>query len=191
MADRASMPAPSSSPAGLCRRSPRRRRRRDGAANGSGGASRSPRRCDRPGCPSLQACPGCGRRTDRSNRRRRGSLQDGRIRARLLRPAGQVPSVRCDIPAPAGGRQERAGRPSCSERDIPARAFDRAPSPCRRFPSSRRGRRLARLPAFPRRWAVRPPGRARWFGCRRDRSVRYRESLAGHRPWSWQLPPCG
>ena len=69
-ADRAARPAPSSSPAGPCRRSPRRARRAAWAASGSAGAAPSPRRCGTAGCRSCRACPACGRRTGRSSSRR-------------------------------------------------------------------------------------------------------------------------
>ena len=58
-------PAPSSSPAGPCRTSPRRARRAASAASESAGGRRSPRRCDTAGCRTSPACPACGRRTDR------------------------------------------------------------------------------------------------------------------------------
>ena len=90
----AGWPGPSSWPAGPCRRWPRPARPAPWGSSGPGGGRSTPRRCDRPGCRTCRACPGCGRRTGRSNgrhRARRPARLNSSAAARRARPSSQWP----------------------------------------------------------------------------------------------------
>ena len=126
-------PAPSSSPAGPCRRWPRRARRCAWAASGSAGGTRWPRRCDRAGCRTCRSCPACGRRRDRCSTPANG------IAPSALQFLGGGLHQQADFPV-AGVIAERDRR-AVGGADAAVRAQDqeflaaeraRDPSPCRR-----------------------------------------------------------
>ena len=84
------------------------------AASGSGGATRSRRRCGRPGCRTCRACPACGRRRDRCKWPAKGTAPA--VADRL----GRRPHQQADLPVAGvvaqGDRRAVVGpqcRPAC------------------------------------------------------------------------------
>ncbi len=159
MANRASPPAPSSSPAVPCRTSPRRSHRVLSAAIGSTAGRQSPHRCDRAGNRTCRSSPAFARRTDPYNTRQTAPHREPSTPWPPPASAGPLPNAPCDTPARSASRPPPGFHREWKAAAPRGRPAFSGPIPSPHPESSRTDRRMAGAAASPPSAADFLPGR--------------------------------